>query len=116
MPKWYDEDEDDSSAIGELMLKVMTGVISLGVMLVLGAYGYTWSESRDQAQEKYQWRTEHQKVLDKRFDELKQGQEKVSDKIDKNTDDTREMLQQILNEQKRVSDNMKIKKRNGQDR
>jgi hypothetical protein len=92
----------------DMTMKVLTGVVSLGTLLVLGAYGYTWSEGRDQNQEKYQWRQDHQRVLDKRFEELRQGQDKLADKLDKNTGDTKEMLQKILDEQKRVSDNMDI--------
>lgn len=101
------DNECDRSKGDSMTIKVLTGVVSLGTMLVLGAYGYTWSEGRDQNQEKYQWRQDHQRVLDKRFDELKQGQEKLADKIDKNTGDTKELLQKILDEQKRVSDNVK---------
>jgi hypothetical protein len=111
MEKWYN-DEDEPSNVGELMLKIIAGVISLGTILVLGAYGYTWSEMKGEQDEKRQWRTEHQRVLDKRFDELKQGQEKINDTVNRNTDDTKMMLQQILDEQKRVSDNMRTEKRN----
>jgi esterase/lipase len=102
MEKW--EDEID---IGGLMLKIIAGVVSLGTILVLGAYGYTWSEMKGEQDEKRQWRTEHQRVLDKRFDELKQGQEKINDTVNRNTDDTKMMLQQILDEQKRVDSNMR---------
>lgn len=111
-----DECHNDDRKGDDMAMKVLAGVVSLGTILVLGGYGYTWSESRVQEQERYQWRAEHQRVLDKRFDEVKQGQEKLADKLDKNTDDAKGMLQQILNEQKRVSENIKIEKRNSNDR
>jgi len=87
-----------------MTMKVISGVVSLGVVLVLGAYTYTWSEMKGEQEEKRQWRQEHQRVLDKRFDEIKQGQEKLVGMIDKNTDNTRNMLQEILIEQRRVLD------------
>jgi len=95
-----------------MTMKVISGVVSLGVVLVLGAYTYTWSEMKSEQDEKRQWRQEHQRVLDKRFDEIKQGQEKLVGMIDKNTDNTRDMLQQILVEQKRVSDSVRSSNRN----
>jgi hypothetical protein len=97
-------DECDNAKGDDMTIKVLAGVISLGTILVLGGYGYTWSESKTQEQEKYQWRQDHQRVLDKRFDELRQGQEKLADKLDRNTSSVEGMLQKILDEQKRVSD------------
>jgi len=89
------------------VMKLISGVVSLGVVLVLGSYGYTWSESKGEQVEKREWRQEHQRVLDKRFDELKRGQEKLEMTIERNTSSVEAMLQEILNEQKRVSDNVK---------
>jgi len=106
------ENKKNDTRGSDMTIKVLSGVISLGVILVLGGYTYTWSEMKGQEDEKRQWRQEHQRVLDKRFDEIKQGQEKLVDMIDKNTDNTRDMLQQILIEQKRVSDNVKASSRN----
>lgn len=100
-------DECDSrKGRNDMTMKIISGVVSLGVILVLGAYTYTWSEMKGEQDEKRQWRTEHQRVLDKRFDELKQGQERIAETFNRSSDVTKEMLQQILNEQKRVSDNV----------
>jgi hypothetical protein len=103
----------DSLDTGDLMFRIIAGVVSLGTVLVLGAYGYTWSEMKGEQEEKRQWRQEHQRVLDKRFDELQQGQEKLNDTVNRNTDDTKVLLQQILDEQKRTSDNIRSDKKNG---
>ena len=104
-------DECDNERGRDMTMKVLAGVISLGTILILGAYGYTFSQSRDDAQEKYQWRQDHQRVLDKKFDEVKQGQEKLADKLDRNTSSVEGMLQKILDEQKRVSGNTRSSSR-----
>lgn len=97
---------DSEKGKNDMTIKVISGVVSLGAILVLGSYTYTWSEMKSEQEEKREWREKHQEMLDRRFEEVKQGQQKLVDMIDKNTDNTRDMLQQILNEQKRVSDNV----------
>jgi len=111
-----DSDTNDSETIHDCattihtcatVMKLISGVVSLGIILVLGAYTYTWSEMKGEQDEKRSWRTEHERILDKRFDELKKGQEKLTDQINKSSDDTKELLQKILDEQRRVSDTVR---------
>jgi len=94
-----------------MMMPIIGGVMALGATLVLGAYGYTWSEMKSEQEEKHQWRTEHQQVLDKKFEEVKQGQEKLVDAITKSTDDTKDILKQMLEEQRKSNENMSKQKR-----
>lgn len=90
-----------------IAMKFISGVVSLGTVLVLGAYGYTWSETKTEQEEKRNWRVEHQRVLDNKFDELKKGQEKLEGVLNVGILDTKYMLQRILDEQKRLSDGIK---------
>lgn len=106
MGRWDDDCENHIDR-DELMIKIVAGVVSLGTVLVLGAYGYTWSESKSEQTEKKEWRQEHQRVLDKKFDEIKHGQEKLESMINKSDSNVKDMLQRILDEQKKVSDNLK---------
>jgi hypothetical protein len=97
------ENCDDEKGKNGMTIKILSGVVSLGIILILGAYGYTWSEMKSDQDEKREWRQEHQRVLDKRFEEIKQGQEKLGDKFDKNTNDTKDILQEILVEQRQMN-------------
>lgn len=92
-----------------LILKFIGAFASLGVVLILGAYTYTWNEMKDEQEEKRQWRMEHQRVLDKKFDEVRKGQDRLEDVVNKNTNDTKDILVEILIEQKKVSNKIKIK-------
>jgi len=96
----------------DMTIKVLAGITSLGTILILGGYGYTWSESKLEQTEKREWRQEHQKGLDKRFEEIKIGQEKLVERIDKSSNNTQDMLQRILDEQRRLSDNLKTSSKN----
>lgn len=94
-----------------LLIRILAGVISLGIILILGSYGYTRSEIQAEQDEKKEWRKEHQQVLDKRFNELKQGQDKLTDTINRTTDDTKDILKQILEEQRKVRQDNNVKRR-----
>jgi hypothetical protein len=96
----------------DMTIKVLAGITSLGTILILGGYGYTWSESKLEQTEKREWRQEHQKGLDKRFEEIKIGQEKLAERIDRGSNATQDMLQRILDEQRRLSDNLKTSSKN----
>jgi hypothetical protein len=98
MSIYKDTSKDISNNID---IKILSGVIGLGTILVLGAYGYTWIELRSEKDEKHDWRQSHEIILDKRFYELKQGQEKIENIVTKNSNETNNLLQQILNEQQR---------------
>ena len=96
----------------DMTIKVLAGITSLGTLLILGGYGYTWSESKLEQTEKREWRQEHQKGLDKRFEEIKIGQDKLVERIDRSSNNTQDMLQRILDEQHRLSDNVKSSSKN----
>ena len=96
----------------DMTIKVLAGITSLGTMLILGGYGYTWSESKLEQTEKREWRQEHQRVLDKRFEEIKIGQDKLVERIDRSSNNTQDMLQRILDEQHRLSDNVRSSSKN----
>lgn len=88
----------------DMTVKILAGITSLGTLLILGGYGYTWSESKLEQTEKREWRQEHQRGLDKRFEEIKVGQDKLVERIDRGSNITQDMLQKILDEQHRISD------------
>ena len=109
----YDDDKDKCDHIHDceienkkteqkVIMSFLSGIISLGLVLVLGSYGYTWSETKSGQEEKREWRKEHQAILDKRFDALERGQDKIERTLDIKINETKDMLQQILNEQQRV--------------
>jgi hypothetical protein len=88
---------------------VISGLVSFGIVLILGAYSYIWSEVKSGEQEKHEWRQEHERVLDRRFSEIRQGQEKLQRDIERNTSSVEFLLQKILEEQRRVSDELKLR-------
>jgi hypothetical protein len=92
-----------SEVTEHLIMKAVTGGAALIVVLVLGSYGYTWSESGRQEEEKNKWRDAHEKALDKRFDEVREGQKQLTEAVNKNNDKTTEVLMQILEEQRRYN-------------
>lgn len=71
--------------------------------LLLGGYAYTWSMSEKEEQEKREWRQHHSEMLDKRFDEVKQKQDKLMETVNDSMIDVRELLKQILDEQAKNS-------------
>lgn len=80
------------------------GVVSmLFITLLLGSYTYTWSGLDDEQKEKREWRQKHEEALEKKFNEVRQGQEKLADAVNKNNDNTKEILLQILEEQKKTN-------------
>lgn len=86
-----------------LFVSVMGGIIAFILTLVLGSYGYTWGESKADMEEKAQWRSEHEKLLERKFEEVRQGQEKLKDSFERTNNDTKELLKQILDEQRRAN-------------
>lgn len=101
------EYRNESGELNKLAMTIIGGAVFLGLTLIMGSYGYIWSEMRLEQEEKREWRQEHQRVLDKRFDELKQGQDKLEETVNKSANDTKQILQQILDEQKRVSEDIR---------
>lgn len=94
-----------------ILVNIIGGVTVLGITLILGSYGYTWGELKAEQDEKHQWRKEHQEVLDKRFDEIKEGQKELQhgqdnleDLVNRNQDNTKDILKEILEEQKKITD------------
>lgn len=85
-----------------LLISIISGVIALGMTLILGSYGYTWIELKAEQEEKRAWRTEYQRVLDRKFEEVKQGQDKLLSIVHDNNTTTKDILLQILNEQKKI--------------
>lgn len=86
-----------------VFMRLLSGIISLGIVLILGSYGYTWVEARGEQTEKRDWRRDHQSQLDKQIIELKRGQERLEDSMNRSSEETRRMLQRILDEQGRLS-------------
>jgi hypothetical protein len=98
-------EECDSRRKGlDMTIKLLGGVISLGTVLVLGGYGYTWSEMKFEQEEKRQWREKHQQVLDKKFEEVKQGQEKLTELINRKEETNNNLLEKILDEQRKANE------------
>jgi len=87
-----------------MLMPVISGAIGLGIVLVMGSYAYTWQEMSSEQKEKFEWRKEHQRVLDKRFEEVKRGQDKIEESINKNTDDVKRMFHEILIEQRKANE------------
>ena len=87
---------------GTSLIPIFMGAgFALVTTLLLGSFIYTWSETGDQTKEKQQWRDRHEISLDKRFAELKQGQKDLTDLVNKSNDNTKDILWQILEEQRR---------------
>lgn len=95
-----------------LFVSIMGGTIAFILTLVLGSYGYTWGESKADTEEKAQWRSEHEKLLERKFEEVRQGQEKLKDSFERTNTDTRELLKQILDEQRRANQMNVLSRRN----
>lgn len=87
----------DNSLKGGLVAVVSTLIGSL----LLGSYLYTWSADGKQTDEKKEWRSEHNRVLDKNFDELKQNQKNIEKVVTENQKDVQKTLQEILLEQRK---------------
>jgi membrane-associated HD superfamily phosphohydrolase len=94
-------DDSDENGSKIVLFSIIAGIVTT---LLFGSYVYTWSESNGQDVEKREWRKEHQQVLDKRFEEIKQGQKEISAQNEKNYDRTQELLQQLVEEQKKTNE------------
>jgi len=94
-----------------MVMPIISGVLALGITLVLGAYGYTWSEMKNEQNEKHQWRSEHQQVLDKKFKEVKEGQQKIEELVRRKEEDTSMILKEILDEQRKANEGSKKRSR-----
>lgn len=75
--------------------------------LMLGSYIYTWNALADERKEKTEWRDKHNEQLDKRFSEVKQSQEKLTDAVNRSYDKTSELLEQLLDEQRKANQLMR---------
>ncbi len=84
-----------------LLASIISGVVALGITLILGSYGYTWLEVKAEQEEKRVWRKDFQEELDKKFMEVKQGQKELTTAIHETNMTTKTMLSEILNEQKK---------------
>ena len=87
------------------MMLGVTGTIM--VLMLAGGYTYTFSADNSQDSEKERWRSEHNRVLnqrfgdvDKQFDTIRQGQEKIEKKVDEKAEKVQMILQDILIEQR----------------
>ena len=90
-----------SSPADNAAVKWILGVSGTLIVLVLiGSYGYTMSADLSQDTEKERWRSEHNRVLNQRFEEVKQGQEKIEKKLDEKAEKTDAVLREILIEQR----------------
>lgn len=87
---------------------IISGVVFLGITLIMGSYGYIWSEMKGEQDEKREWRKEHQQVLDKRFDKLEQGQDKIQESVNRNEIDNKVLLNEILIEQRKANEVNKL--------
>lgn len=88
-----------------MFVSMMGGTIAFILTLVLGSYGYTWGESKADGEEKAQWRAQHERLLERKFEEVRQGQEKLKDSFERTNTDMKELLKQILEEQRRSNHN-----------
>lgn len=102
----------ESGGLNNLLMAVIGGLMALVTTLILASYAYTWAESNKQTDEKVQWRKEHQQVLDKKFEEVKQNQQRLADRIEESNDKTRDLLQQVLEEQRKYSERIGEKRNN----
>ena len=87
----------DNSIKGGLIAVVSTLIGSL----LLGSYLYTWSADKEQATEKKEWRSEHNRVLEKSLQEIKETQKADNQENKTYQQQVRETLQKILLEQQR---------------
>lgn len=78
-------------------------ILTLLIMLLLGSYGYTWNGLEEERKEKNDWRKAHNEQLEKKFLEVRQSQEKLTDAVNKTSDKTTELLQQLLDEQRKAN-------------
>ena len=69
--------------------------------LLLGSYLYTWSADGKQTEEKKEWRSEHNRVLEKNLQEIKETQKQTAQETKEYQNQVRETLQKILLEQQR---------------
>lgn len=97
-------ESNDSGGMNSFFVTVIGGAMALITTLILASYAYTWAESSKNVDEKTQWRKEHQQVLDKKFEELTKTQERLAEKIEQSNDRTRDLLQQVLEEQRKYND------------
>ena len=84
---------------GQISKAIIGAMCTLFVLVVVGSFGYSMSIEQSQNTEKERWRSEHNRVLDRRFDEVKQGQEKIEKKVEQAADRTDELLREILMQQ-----------------
>lgn len=84
-----------------LLTGIISGLVALGITLILGSYGYTWLEVKAEQEEKRVWRKDFQEELDKKFTEVKDGQKELTTVIHQSNVTTKMMLSEILNEQKK---------------
>ena len=94
---------DNSISSNGMFVSLVSGGVTIILTLILGSYGYTWSETGRQETEKHEWRKDHEVVLDKKFDEVKQGQKQLADAVSKNNDQLQQILLQILDEQRKAN-------------
>ena len=87
----------DNSIKGGLIAVVSTLIGSL----LLGGYLYTWSADKEQTTEKKEWRSEHNRVLEKSLQEIKETQKQTAQETKENQNQVRETLQKIFLEQQR---------------
>lgn len=87
-----------------MFVSMMGGTITFILMLILGSYAYTWNELKSDGEEKAQWRLQHERQLDRKFEEVKLGQREVRDSLERSNNDTRDMLKQILDGQKQAKE------------
>ena len=87
----------DNSIKGGLIAVVSTLIGSL----LLGGYLYTWSADKEQTTEKKEWRSEHNRVLEKSLQEIKETQKADNQENKTYQQQVRETLQKILLEQQR---------------
>jgi hypothetical protein len=90
---------------------MMGGTVAFILTLVLGSYGYTWGELKSEQEEKTAWRAKHEELLERKFEEVRIGQEKLKDSFERTNNDTRELLKQILEEQKKSNQGTIYKQR-----
>ena len=87
------------------MMLGVTGTIM--VLMLAGGYTYTFSADQGQENEKERWRSEHNRVLnqrfsdvDKQFEAVQKGQEKIEKKVEEKAERTDSLLRDILIEQR----------------
>ncbi len=87
----------DNSVKSSLMGIVATLIGSL----LLGGYLYTWSADGKQTEEKEKWRSEHNRVLEKNLQEIKETQKTTEKDTKEYQKELQKVLQEILVEQRR---------------